>query len=51
MPPPIPKAQFYATDINPDYLAVARRSPTAAGIGNVHFLEIAFEDMLDAGLP
>src|SRR6201999_1071397 len=46
-----PQAQFYAVDLNPDHISVARDIAKAAGLDNVTFLELAFEDMAAAGLP
>jgi SAM-dependent methyltransferase len=46
-----PQAQFFATDINPDHINVARDIAKTAGLTNVQFLELAFEDMDAADLP
>jgi len=46
-----PHGQFIATDINPDHINLARGIAKDAGLDNVSFLELAFEDMDTAGLP
>ena len=46
-----PRATFIATDINPEHIAVASGIAKEAGLENVQFRELAFEDMFDAGLP
>ncbi len=46
-----PQARFIATDIIPEHIAVASGVAKDAGLTNVEFRELAFEDMHDAGLP
>jgi len=46
-----PQAQFYALDLNPEHISIARSIAAAAGLTNLTFLELAFEDMEAAGLP
>ncbi|TAK99593.1 MAG: methyltransferase domain-containing protein [Rhodospirillaceae bacterium] len=46
-----PQAQFFGLDLNPDHINVARDIAATAGLANVTFLELAFEDMEAAGLP
>jgi len=49
-----PSAHVVAVDFNPAHIARARASAKAAGLTNVEFLELSFEEMLDpqkAALP
>ncbi|MGE0715839.1 MAG: methyltransferase regulatory domain-containing protein [Alphaproteobacteria bacterium] len=46
-----PAAEFHGVDYSPAHVARARRMAAAAGLGNVHFLEKRFEDMVEADLP
>jgi SAM-dependent methyltransferase len=46
-----PHAQFIGIDVNPDHITVARGIAAAAGLDNVDFRELAFEDLEAAGLP
>src|SRR4051812_3526065 len=46
-----PQAQFYAVDLNPDHINIARDIAKGAGLGNLTLLELAFEDLDSAGLP
>ncbi|OYX82800.1 MAG: methylase, partial [Azorhizobium sp. 35-67-5] len=42
-----PSARVVAVDFNPAHIARARASAKAAGLTNVEFLELSFEEMLD----
>jgi SAM-dependent methyltransferase len=46
-----PESRFVAVDINPDHIRAAAEIAAAAGLNNVDFRVLAFEDLASAGLP
>lgn len=46
-----PQARFFANDFNPAHVASARRLAQRAGLTNITFLDLSFEEMLRADLP
>src|SRR5262245_17422121 len=46
-----PKARFYGVDFNPSHIDNARIFARSNGIGNVQFLERAFDELRDGDLP
>ena len=46
-----PQSRFIGIDINPEHIALARGLAAAAGLDNVDFRDLAFEDLRAAKLP
>jgi len=46
-----PRGEFYACDFNPAHVEAGRRHAATLDIGNVRFLESAFEELLALELP
>ncbi|HRH79895.1 MAG TPA: class I SAM-dependent methyltransferase [Thiobacillaceae bacterium] len=46
-----PSGNFYGVDFNPMHIHHARRLAQYGGIGNAHFLETSFAELVEADLP
>ncbi|HVZ00064.1 MAG TPA: methyltransferase regulatory domain-containing protein [Dongiaceae bacterium] len=46
-----PQGRFYGVDFNPAHIDTAQHAAAQIGLGNVTFIERAFEELLDADLP
>lgn len=46
-----PQSEFYACDFMPGHIVNARQLALEANLTNIEFLEVSFEELLDADLP